>query len=153
MPVIKGYHLGNEEKYDRAINGAPNNEDELHGGVGEDAPDELILAAYDRLAGLITKDGRKVKTGCFCNLLESKKQSRRKGEVVIVPIEKPKVILLINDLEGNKVEIEEGKELTPELKAAETIAKRKSDKKIVDVKKRADEREAKKNAKAKKDKK
>jgi len=96
---IKGYTLVNESKIKRAIEGQINKEGDFSGGVGEDASDEMKLAAYDRLAGLIkNKKGEKVKTGCFCDLRASKKASRpatnnSPANVVVVVIEEPEVIL------------------------------------------------------------
>lgn len=124
---ILGYILDNEEKIERAIQGVNGREGKLYEGVGEDASDEVKLAAYDRLGGLILKGGRKVKTGCFCDLKATKEASRKAGYTVVVPFEKPKVILLIRDLEGNEVEIDAEKELTPEQKAAEKIENKKKE--------------------------
>ena len=92
---IGEYKLVNPDKVDRAINGVTNdNTGDLIGGVGEDASDEMMLAAYDRLGGLIkNKNGDNIKSGCFCDYKESKKQSRLQKKVVVVPIEEPKVIL------------------------------------------------------------
>lgn len=127
---IKGYELINDEKYDRAINGAIGREGKAEGGVGEEATDELKLAAYDRLGGLILKNGRKVKTGCFCDLAASKKQDK------IVAIENPKVILVLNDLAGNKVEIGENEELPIEVQAFEKITEKKKDETMAEIDKR-----------------
>lgn len=72
MPNILGYDLVNEEKYFRAINGVVLREgkqlNKKQGGtcgVGEDATDEEKIAEYDRLGGLILKNGNKVKLGAF----------------------------------------------------------------------------------------
>lgn len=121
---ILGYECSNEEKLNRAIYGAVAKNGKTEGGVGEDAPPELKLAAYDRLGGLITKDGRKVKNGCFCDYEASKSQG------TLVAFEKPDPILLINDFEGNVVEFKEGDALTPEVRAAEIIAEKKRKKKL-----------------------
>ena len=66
------YQLVNDEKLDRAINGNLTQGGKLIGGVGLDATDEQILAEYDKLGGLIKKDGLKVKQGCFWDVEEKK---------------------------------------------------------------------------------
>ena len=119
---IKCYNLKNAEKINRAIFGSMGHGGKLYGGVGESYTEEQLLAAYDRLGGLITKNGRKVKNGCFYDVNASKKGN-------IVPIEKPKIILVLSDLEGNLIEVSDGKELTPELKAAENKKKAAENKK------------------------
>lgn len=76
--IVKAYGrefvLAFEPKIHRAIYG-----NEKGGGVGIDASDEALLAEYDRLGGLITMNGKKVKTGTFYDF--------RKAE----PIEKPEL--------------------------------------------------------------
>jgi len=110
--IIKGFECSNDEKLERAINGSMSSRGQLANGVGKDASDEAKLAAYDRLGGLITKDGRKVKNGSFWDIKNN------------CPKEEPVVIYEVTDLEGNWVEISED-ELTPEILAAEKIAKKK----------------------------
>lgn len=90
------YELSNEEKLERALNGTLTRGGVLTGGVGKfvfKAPlsadgkalsgkelaeaevrakenyERLLLAEYDRLGGLITKDGIKVVTGSFWDVL------------------------------------------------------------------------------------
>ena len=94
------YNLDNEDKVKRAIYGVVTKAGQLSGGVGEDATDELKLAAYDRLGGLITKDGNKIKTGSFCDVVESKKQGRA------VPLKEPNVVYL-DSIDGVQVELDE----------------------------------------------
>lgn len=127
---IKGYTLINDEKVDRAINGWIDKNGDLSGGVGEDASDEVKLAAYDRIGGLIrNKNGDKVKNGCFCDYKESKKVNKP------VPYENPKVILEFNvqkivkkNIAREVVEVPENEELPMEIqverKAQEQIKER-----------------------------
>lgn len=115
--IIKDYELVNHDKLQRAIFGSVAGGGSLKGGVGEDASDGAKLAEYDRLGGLIRKGGRKVKTGSFWDFSKKK------------PREKPQVVFVFRDLEGNEVEIAEGKEIPLEIQAAETIKDKKVGKK------------------------
>ncbi len=113
---IKGYVLSNPDKVERMLHGTLAREGKLSGGVGDEATDEAKLAEYDRLGGLILKDGHKVKTGSFYDFVARK------------PREKPEVLLVFKDLEGNTVELPEGKDLPLEVKAAEQIKAKKAKK-------------------------
>ena|SRR3990167_4421229 len=63
---VGDFVLYNNEKLDRVINGSMGSNGMLINGLGKDAPQEAILAEYDRLAGLIkTRNGEKVATGSF----------------------------------------------------------------------------------------
>lgn len=119
---IKDFELVNADKLNRAIYGVVKQNGSLAGGIGEDASDEMKLAYYDRLAGLIMKGEYKVKTGCFWNF-ESRK-----------PQENPVIIFELRDLLGNKVEVPEGNEIPLEVKAAE-IQKKSAVKRVKKVKK------------------
>ena len=125
---IGEFTLVNLEKLDRAIYGSVGKNGELVGGVGEKAGESAILAEYDRLGGLIRKGKRKVKTGSFFDF--------DRGEARA----KPEVILVLNDLDGNVVEISGDEELSPELVAAENIAEKKKVKQL----KKIEEADAKK---------
>lgn len=70
--IFDGYKLENEVKYKRVVDGTLGKEGQLDGGIGLKKDDDgnitngaQILAEYDRLGGLITKDGEKVATGSF----------------------------------------------------------------------------------------
>lgn len=117
MPKILGYELANKEKFRRAIEG---NERADIKGVGEDASDELILAAYDRLAGLITKDGDKIQSGCFCDIEESKRLNK------VVEIEKPFLVFEYRDSQGDLHLVDEDEELPEAVKMAKLEKKNKS---------------------------
>lgn len=120
MSKLLGYELANEEKLDRAIHGSVTREGKSEGGVGEDATDELILAAYDRLAGLIKKNGDKIQPGCFCDMEESKKQGR------VVVIEEPFLVFEHRDSQGNLHLVDEDEDEPEEIKMAKLEKKEKS---------------------------
>ena len=122
--IVSGYEIVNGDKYQRAVFGSVGKEGKLYGGVGEKATDEEKIAAYDKIGGLILKNGRRVKTGSF---FDFKKKAIR---------EKPEVILLFKDLEGNTAEIREDEEIPLELKAAERIQEKKLEKTKEEHKKR-----------------
>lgn len=115
---IGQFVLENEEKIDRAINGTPGRGGVPQGGVGKDAKPEVLLAEYDRLGGLVTKGGRKIKTGSFFSFKDKK------------PRTEPEVVYELRDLDGNKVELKEGEDVPVEVIAAEKRNKGKSKSKI-----------------------
>lgn len=82
MPELLGYDLINEEKLNRAVFGSAGREGKLEGGVGEGASDEVKLAAYDKLGGLIKKGENTVKMGSFYDF--EKKAPRKTPEVLFV---------------------------------------------------------------------
>ena len=93
----------------------------MSGGVGENASDEVKLAEYDKLAGYITKDGNKVKTGSFWDF-----DKRKMREV-------SKVIIVFKDLNGEKVEVGENEVVPITVKAARIQAEKKKAKKVKKV--------------------
>jgi hypothetical protein len=128
---INEFQLVSLEKLERALNGSVNGENVAIGGVGEGAYFEgdawkrngkelseaevsklefALLAEYDRLGGLITKAGDKVKIGSFWNFKAKK------------PYETPQVVYTFRDVKGRNVDVPEGKELPGAVKAAK-IAK------------------------------
>jgi hypothetical protein len=120
MPKLKGYVIQNDSKYQRAVYGSPNAHGEMTGGVGEKATEGEKLAAYDRLGGLILSGGRKIKMGTFWDFKKNKR------------VEKPEPIVQIR-VDGELFEYPEGKELPLEVKAKETLDKRRKDKKAKEV--------------------
>lgn len=110
---LEGYVCVNEAKLDRVINGTMASGGKLEGGIGENAPEKDILVAYDKLGGLITKNGIKVKIGSFYDI------ENKKARI------KPKVILLFTDVQGTVVEVPEGEALPPTVAAAQFIEKSK----------------------------
>jgi len=106
---LKGLELVTEEKVNRAINGTIGREGRLVGGVGKDATPEVLIAEYDRLAGAIRKEGRKVVTGCYWNFKDQ------------VAHKDPKIIFTFRGLDGKEVLVPEGQEVPLEVKAAELV--------------------------------
>lgn len=106
MAKIKEFELVNDEKVNRAIYGSVGREGRLSGGVGENATDEAKIAEYDRLGGLIKKDGNKVKTGSFYDF-------EKKG------VREEPAISFEATIDGNLVEVDED-----EIKALKTAEKK-----------------------------
>lgn len=96
---IEGYTIENPIKLGRA-------KDKL-GAVKYD--EHTLLAEYDRLGGLITRNGQKVKTGCFYD-------AKAKA-----PFDEPKIVYLYS-IGGRVVEVPEGAELPGEVRAANILA-------------------------------
>src|SRR3990167_672959 len=99
-----GFVMENSEKVNRAVFGLATSRG-LVGGVGENAEARVILDKYDELGGYITKDGHKVKNGCFFDRKNHKS------------VEKPIVVLVIR-VNGEFVEQVEGEPETLEVKIA-----------------------------------
>lgn len=102
---IGPFELVNEEKVFRATYGTVGKGGVMVGGVGEGADEAIILAEYDRLGGLVHKDGEKVKTGSFYDLAARK------------PRETPEVVLLYS-VNGKIIEVPEGHEVPLAVRAA-----------------------------------
>lgn len=81
---INGFTLEDSNKLERVLFGDMGRAGELSGGLGLEAEPELVLANYDRLAGFITKDGVKIKTGSFWDFSRSVKAPRKVPQVVYV---------------------------------------------------------------------
>ncbi len=114
--TVNGFIAENSEKWNRAVHGSMGAEGTLNGGVGENASGEEKLAAYDKLGGYITKGGRKVKMGSFYDFKAKAKK------------DKPEVVLVFRDLEGNNIEVPEGDEVPLEARVAEIAAVNKAEK-------------------------
>lgn len=128
---LKGYVIQNDGKYQRAVYGSPNAHGELSGGVGEKATEGEKLAAYDRLGGLILSNGRKVKSGTFWDFKKNKR------------VEKPEVIIEIR-VDGEVFEYPEGKDVPMEVRAMETLDKKKKEKRAKEAAEKKAKREEKK---------
>lgn len=100
----KGFELVNDEKVNRAMYGSMSRGGVLAGGVGEDATEAQLLAEYDRLGGLVRKDGNKVKMGAFYDF--ENKQVRKS----------PQIVLLFR-VNGKEIEVPEGEALPLEVRA------------------------------------
>ena len=88
------FSLVNDEKVERAQHGSLGREGKLYGGVGDEASPEALLAEYDRLGGLITKGGLRVKMGSFYDF--EKKQPRPESELAFLA-----------DVDGEQCEVTE----------------------------------------------
>ena len=106
---ILGYECSNEEKLERAINGNGNE----YQGVGQDAPDEIKLAEYDKLGGLISKGGDKIKSGSFWDVYNKR------------PRKEPEVIFVYRD-ETDVVEVPEGTKIPKVVQVKQMIKKEKA---------------------------
>lgn len=111
--VINGFQLENEDKLRRVVYGTVNRAGVQDGGLGEDADPALVLATYDKLAGYITKDGTKIKTGSFYDFK------------LRAPRATPEVMYIFN-VGGDRVEVADPKHLS---EAVQTIEKAKASKK------------------------
>jgi hypothetical protein len=115
--LIQGFVLENAEKVRRAIEGSHSGYDTKFPPLGESYTEEQLLVAYDRLGGLITKDGVKVKMGSFFDF--EKKVARKE----------PKVVFLTT-IDGVEVEVEE-----EEAKAIKKAQSKLADLKVKKIKK------------------
>lgn len=122
---LLGYTLANQDKLKRTIDGTPNRLGQSAGGVSKDAAPETILAAYDRLGGLILKDGLKVKMGSFFDF-EGKK-----------PRTEPNVTF-ITEFEGQVIEVDEAqaKSLAQVKEEVAKIRRKTKDEDVEDLKPR-----------------
>ena len=110
---IKGFHLVNKDRLERAIYGTLGREGLLAGGVGEDASDDAVLAEYDRLGGLIKKGENKVKLGSFYDFKNKKARAT------------PVIVFEFRDTDGVQIDIPEGEAIPLKVKAAEIIREKK----------------------------
>lgn len=126
---VQGFELVNADKFERALNGTPNDKGELRGGVGGgaylsggvwlkngkpisdeevEALEARLIAEYDRLGGFIRRNGDKVKTGSFWDF---------KGKKAF---EVPQVVFIYN-VNGKFVEVADGQELPGVVRAARIL--------------------------------
>lgn len=110
--IINGFQIENAEKLERVVLGVVSRGGVLEGGLGVDAEPELVLAHYDKLAGFITKDGVKVKTGSFWDF---KARAPRK---------EPQIMFIFN-IGGDNVEVDNPSNLH---KAIEVVGKARAEK-------------------------
>lgn len=110
--IINGFQLENDEKLSRVVFGVMGRAGILQGGLGEEATPELVIAHYDKLAGYITKDGVKIKTGSFWDFKAK------------APRDEP-VITFIFNVGGDKVEVDDPKNLAT---AINTVSKARAEK-------------------------
>lgn len=88
------FSLDNQEKVERALHGSLTRNGQLSGGVGDEAKEMELLAEYDKLGGLVTKNGIKVKSGSFFDF--KKKVARKEPEVTF-----------LSEIDGSIVELDE----------------------------------------------
>ncbi len=136
---IEGFTLENEAKIKRAVEGSLARGGMLKGGLqdmvkagklanpvnapkekakeAQEAWDKALLAEYDRLGGLITKDSIKVKNGSFWDIV--KRQPREVPEVIFVEM-----------VDGEILEMEEAEaKMVKEIKKKKESLKKKKSKK------------------------
>lgn len=104
--IINDFKLESPEKLERVVMGNMGRGGVLEGGLGVDADENLVLAHYDKLGGLITKDGTKIKTGSFWDF---KTKSVRK---------EPEVMFIFN-IGGDNVEVDNPSNLHKAIKTLE----------------------------------
>lgn len=104
--ILGKYELLSEDKVKRLQEGTTGNDGQLIGKLPDDATGAEFLAAYDKLGGLIKKDGLVVKTGSFYDF--KKKIARKKPEVTIC--------VTVN---GKKYEYKDGDDKPKAVQAAE----------------------------------
>ncbi len=135
--IVKNFELVNGDKVRRALEGNPNRDGEIVGGIlAEDGTyDEgELLAAYDKLGGLIRKNGDKVKMGSFYDFKAKKMRAV------------PQIVLLYR-VNGKVIEVPEGAE-EPGIVKASKILKEQENEERVEKEARVEERvEARKKAK------
>ena len=95
---INGYELVNEEKVQRVLD-----------AVGEEAPENVVIAEYDKLGGAVYRGKDKVKTGSFYDF----KLRKVRTEPVVV---------FVYRINGKVVEVEDNVELPGEIRAAKLLA-------------------------------
>jgi|SRR3990167_37113 len=110
--IINGFQIENFDKLERVVSGTVTRAGELSGGLGLEADPELVLAHYDKLAGFITKDGVKIKTGSFWDFKTK------------APRKEPDVKFIFN-IGGDNVEVDNPANLH---KAIEVVGKARAEK-------------------------
>lgn len=92
-------------KWNYAINGITTSNNTTKGGVGEDATMFQKFAEYDRLGGLIRKNGYPLKMGCFYDFKNKKAHVETK-------------LVIIYKVNSKFIEVPDGQELPIEVRAA-----------------------------------
>lgn len=88
------------------------------------ADESTILVEYDRLGGLITKGGQKVKSGCFYDFKTKK------------AFPEPKVVFVYS-VNGRIVDVPEGTQLPGEVRAAQILEATEKEARTKSTKKKA----------------
>lgn len=114
---IDGFVLTDMDKLARVVHGKMGRMGDLVGGLGLEAKPKDVLAAYDRIAGLIKKDGYKIKTGSFWNFTRGVNAAHKE----------PKVKYLFQ-IEGETIEVDDPTELAAAItKTREIVAEKKEE--------------------------
>lgn len=124
---IDGYVLQNAEKLERVIFGNMGRGGVLEGGLGLEQAEKnpsLVLAHYDKLAGYITKDGIKIKTGSFWDFTRGVNKPRKEPE-----------IMYVFNIGGEKVEVDNPQNLSQAINTVQKAVKEKEEKVKAKIKK------------------
>ena len=109
--IVNGFKLENPDKIARVIHGDMGRSGGLEGGMGEEEAEknpELVLARYDKIAGYITKDGVKIKTGSFWDFK------------LKAPRKEPDVLYIFN-IGGPKVEVTDPSKLAQAISTVKKV--------------------------------
>lgn len=108
--VVREFELVDPIKVDRVLNGTTNNRGGLTPGIMQNGEfdEDVLLAEYDKIGGLVRLDGNKVKMGSFYDFRNRK------------AFEKPEVMLTFK-VNGKFVDVPADKELPPIVKAAKML--------------------------------
>lgn len=112
-----GFECVNADKLERVVYGTMGRSGELEGGIGDKASSDDILANYDRIAGLVRKDGTKIKTGSFWNFARG----------INAPHKKP-IVKYIFNVGGDEVEVDNPAELGRAMQTVEAARRQKEEK-------------------------
>ncbi len=122
--VVNGFTMTNSDKLYRVIFGDMGRAGVLTGGLGVDKAKEdpeLVLANYDKLAGNIQKDGIKIKLGSFYDFQLKQPRKDAKGKYA------PEVLYIFN-IGGDKVEVDNPKNLADAIQTLEKVRSGKEEK-------------------------
>lgn len=117
---IDGYVLQNPDKIERVVFGNVGRGGTLEGGLGLEGAEKnpsLVLAHYDKIAGYITKDGIKIKTGSFWDFTRGVNKPRKTPE-----------IMYIFNVGGENVEVDDPKNLAQAISTVQKTIKEKEEK-------------------------
>lgn len=121
---VNGFEMENADKLSRVVFGDMGRGGVLTGGLTLDVAEkdpELVLAHYDKLAGLIKKDGIKIKTGSFWNFKLKQPRKDAKGKYA------PDVMYIFN-IGGDNVEVDDPKNLASAIGMIEKVRTEKEEK-------------------------
>ena len=117
---IDGFVLENPDKVERVVYGEMGRGGVLTGGLGIEVAEKdpsLVLAHYDKLAGYITKDGIKIKTGSFWDFTRGANKPRKESSV-----------MFIFNVGGENVEVDDPKNLAQAINTVNKAVKEREEK-------------------------